>query len=83
VLLLDVRVGDIVQLRKRHPCGADEWRIVRVGADIGLRCVGCDRRVTLPRRRFERRVKAVRTPNEAPGPVDGSAEAAHGSEGGS
>ncbi len=53
----DVRVGDVVQMRKVHPCGSDRWRIYRVGADIGLRCLGCDRRVMLPRSKFERSVK--------------------------
>jgi hypothetical protein len=50
-------VGDEVQMRKRHPCGGDTWRIVRVGADIGIRCLTCERRVLLPRSEFERRIK--------------------------
>lgn len=50
-------VDDIVQMRKGHPCGGDTWRIVRVGADIGIRCLTCNRRVLLPRSEFERRVK--------------------------
>jgi len=72
--LLEVRVGDIAQLRKRHPCGSDEWRVVRIGADIGLRCLGCDRRVTLPRHRFERRVKTLRHAAGDADPGTGSAE---------
>jgi hypothetical protein len=56
---LDIREGDVVRMRKPHPCGSDRWRIYRVGADIGLRCLGCGHRVMLPRRRFERAVKAV------------------------
>jgi hypothetical protein len=50
-------VDDIVQLRKPHPCGGDTWRIVRVGAEIGLRCLTCERRVLLPRAECERRIK--------------------------
>ncbi len=50
-------VGDVVQMRKPHPCGGDVWEIVRVGADIGLLCGGCGRRVLLPRRQFVRQVK--------------------------
>lgn len=50
-------VGDKVQLRKQHPCGGDTWQIVRIGADIGIRCLTCGRRVLLPRAEFERRVK--------------------------
>ena len=56
---LDVQVGDVVQMRKTHPCGSDRWRVYRVGADIGIRCLGCKRRLLLPRRKFERAVKRV------------------------
>jgi hypothetical protein len=54
---IEVRVDDIVRLRKVHPCGSYEWRIVRIGADIGLKCLGCGRRILLPRSTFERRLK--------------------------
>ena len=54
---MEIKVGDIVQMRKTHPCGSDRWRVYRVGADIGIRCLGCDRRVMLPRRKFERSIK--------------------------
>lgn len=50
-------LGDIVRLRKPHPCGSFEWEVVRLGADIGLRCQGCKRRVLLPRRTVEKRLK--------------------------
>lgn len=50
---LELFMDDIVQLRKAHPCGSDQWRIVRLGADIGLRCLGCERKVLLPRRDLE------------------------------
>ena len=50
-------LGDVVQTRKPHPCGGDTWEIVRVGADIGLRCQTCDRRVMLTRRKFAQRAK--------------------------
>ena len=53
-----VYMDDIVRLRKVHPCGSYEWRVVRLGADIGLKCQGCGRRVLLPRSVFERRLKA-------------------------
>jgi hypothetical protein len=56
---LDIRVGDVVQMRKTHPCGSDRWRVYRVGADVGLRCLGCDHRVMMPRRKFERGVKRI------------------------
>jgi hypothetical protein len=50
-------VGDVVQLRKTHPCGGVEWEITRTGIDFGLRCVRCGRRVLLPRTKFEKQVK--------------------------
>ena len=56
---LDIQLDDVVQLRKKHPCGSDRWRVVRLGADIGLKCLGCGRRVLLPRSVLERRLKAV------------------------
>ena len=56
-MVLEVNPGDVVQLTKTHPCGSDQWQVVRPGADIGLKCLGCGRRVLLERRVFERRVK--------------------------
>jgi len=53
----EIKLGDIVRLRKAHPCGSYEWEVVRVGADIGLKCLKCQRRVLVARRVFERRVR--------------------------
>ena len=50
-------MGDLVRLRKPHPCGGYEWQVVRLGADIGMVCGTCGHRVLLPRREFEKRVK--------------------------
>ncbi len=54
---LEILMGDVVRLRKPHPCGGYEWQVVRLGADIGMVCATCGRRVLLPRREFEKRVK--------------------------
>jgi len=54
---LDLFLDDVVQLRKPHPCGSVEWRVVRLGADIGLVCLGCGRRILLPRSTLEKRLK--------------------------
>ena len=51
------RLDDVVELRKPHPCGGTRWSVVRLGADIGLRCVTCGHRVLLERRVLERRMK--------------------------
>jgi hypothetical protein len=55
-------LGDRLRLRKQHPCGGYEWEVVRLGADIGLSCETCGRRVLLPRSEVERRVKQVLPP---------------------
>lgn len=55
---LDVALDDIVRLRKPHPCGSTDWRVVRLGADIGLVCLGCGHRIMLPRSVLARRIKA-------------------------
>jgi len=54
---VEVHVGDVVRLRKPHPCGGTDWTIVRLGADIGLRCDKCQHRILLARPVFERRLK--------------------------
>jgi hypothetical protein len=54
---VDFQVGDIVRLRKPHPCGGTDWEIVRLGADIGLKCQTCQHRVLLTRRDLEKRLK--------------------------
>jgi hypothetical protein len=59
VMAIDVQIGDVVQTRKAHPCGSDQWQVYRIGADIGLHCLGCDRRVMLPRRQFEKSLKKL------------------------
>jgi hypothetical protein len=75
-------VGDLVRLKKPHPCGGFDWKVVRLGADIGLKCVTCGRRVLLPRRDLERRLKlfvarvaATDQPSEPVDQMAGSAAA--------
>lgn len=62
---MNLRVGDVVCLRKKHPCGGLEWKIVRIGADIGLRCLTCGRRVLVARAKIEKRIKSVLPGDEA------------------
>ena len=57
MVLMDIKLDDVVRLKKKHPCGDDRWRVVRLGADIGIKCLGCQRRVLLQRSVFNRRVK--------------------------
>ncbi|HAS05101.1 MAG TPA: DUF951 domain-containing protein [Dehalococcoidia bacterium] len=58
-MVMEITPGDIVQLKKKHPCGSDRWQVVRTGADIGIICLGCRHKVILDRSSFEKRVKAV------------------------
>lgn len=76
----DIGLGDIVRLRKPHPCGSTDWEVVRLGADIGLVCQGCGRRVLLPRSQFQRRLKSILLPSEKE-PLSSGKLKAHGVRG--
>ncbi|HNA89721.1 MAG TPA: DUF951 domain-containing protein, partial [Anaerolineales bacterium] len=56
-MLPDLQMNDHLRLRKPHPCGSYEWTVVRLGADIGLECKGCQHRVMLTRRELAKRIK--------------------------
>jgi hypothetical protein len=56
--VLELLLGDVVRLKRSHPCGGAEWRVDRLGADIGLRCLTCGRHVLIDRRQLERRLEA-------------------------
>jgi len=60
-MVLIINLGDVVRLKKVHPCGGYDWQVVRLGADIGIKCLKCERRILLPRSVFERRVKGFVT----------------------
>jgi hypothetical protein len=63
-MLPDLKLDDVVRLRKTHPCGSTDWKVVRLGADIGLVCLGCGRRVMLERRELSKRLKRMLPPEE-------------------
>ncbi|HEY53417.1 MAG TPA: DUF951 domain-containing protein [Caldilineae bacterium] len=56
---LDIQVDDVVHLRKQHPCGGWQWRVFRIGADIGIVCLTCHRRLMLPRHKFRKAIKTI------------------------
>jgi len=56
--VLELLLGDVVRLKRTHPCGGSEWQVDRLGADIGLRCRTCGRHVLVERRQLERRLEA-------------------------
>ena len=55
----ELQLGDLVQMRKTHPCGSDKWTVIRVGADIKMRCEKCGRIVMLERPVFDKRMKKL------------------------
>lgn len=55
----EFKLGDIVRMRKKHPCGSYTWQVIRVGADVKIKCQGCGRIVMLPRLEFERKMIRV------------------------
>jgi len=58
-MYVEIHLGDIVRMRKPHPCGSYEWEVVRLGTDVGLVCQTCGRRVMLPRGVFTKRLKTI------------------------
>lgn len=57
---MEFNVGDIVKLKKQHPCGSREWEILRVGADFRLKCSGCGHQIMIPRKQVEKNTKEIR-----------------------
>lgn len=53
------QLNDIVELKKTHPCGENRWKVIRLGMDIRIKCLGCDHSVLLPRSKFEKRLKRI------------------------
>lgn len=66
---INFQLGDVLRLRKPHPCGGYEWEVVRLGADIGIRCLTCGRRVLIPRHKLAKQVKSVTPADDRPAPV--------------
>ena len=56
---MDIKVGDVLRMKKPHPCGSQDWLVLRVGMDFKLRCLGCGHEVMLPRVKAEKSVKKV------------------------
>ena len=56
---MDVRVGDVLELKKEHPCGSKRWQVLRVGMDFKLRCKGCGHELMLPRSKAEKNIRKI------------------------
>ncbi|MFJ7737932.1 DUF951 domain-containing protein [Lysinibacillus sp. NPDC097287] len=52
-------LNDVVEMKKQHPCGTNEWKIIRMGADVRIKCEGCQHSVMIPRREFEKKMKKI------------------------
>ena len=59
---INYEIGDIVRLKKQHPCGSSEWEVLRVGADFRLKCLGCGRQIMISRRQVEKSTRGIRKP---------------------
>jgi len=70
-VVAEFALGDVLTLRRTHPCGGTAWRVERLGADIGIRCLTCNHYLMLPRPRLERRMKQRVNAIEAGTPPDG------------
>ncbi len=57
---MDIQVGDIVRLKKQHPCGSHEWEVLRIGADFRIKCLGCEHQIMIPRKTIEKSIKEIR-----------------------
>lgn len=61
---MDIRIGDILTMKKKHPCGSDRWHVLRIGADFRLRCDVCGREVMNPRSKVEKSIKSIERAND-------------------
>ena len=56
---VDIKIGSIVKLKKAHPCGSNEWKVIRTGIDFKLKCLGCEHIVMIDRKKLEKRIKKI------------------------
>ena len=57
---MDLNVGDIIKLKKQHPCGSHEWEVLRIGADFRIKCLGCEHQIMIPRKTIEKSIREIR-----------------------
>lgn len=70
---MDISVGEILEMKKPHPCGSFDWQVLRVGMDFKLRCLGCGHEIMVPRAKIEKRIKKRKTADAIKQPGKGSA----------
>ncbi len=64
MVIKEFKLGDLVEMKKQHPCGSKIWKVLRTGADIRIECQGCRHQVMIPRSKFEKNMKKVVLPSE-------------------
>ena len=64
---MDVRLGDVLEMKKPHPCGSREWRVLRTGMDFRLKCLGCGHEILTPRSKAEKNIRKIRREDETDG----------------
>ncbi len=57
---MKIELGNILKLKKKHPCGSHEWRVLRVGQDLRLKCMGCEHQIMIARRNVEKNIKEIK-----------------------
>lgn len=58
---MDIKVGDVLQMKKAHPCGSHDWQVLRVGMDFRMRCMGCGHEIMVPRSKAEKSIKKIKS----------------------
>lgn len=58
---MDIQVGNVLKMKKKHPCGSNEWQVLRIGADFRLKCLGCGHQIMIPRVKVEKEIKEIST----------------------
>lgn len=56
---MDIQVGDILKLKKQHPCGSNQWEVLRIGMDFRLKCLGCNHQIMIPRKQVEKSTRQI------------------------
>ena len=56
---MDIQVGDVIKLKKEHPCGSKEWEVLRIGADFRLKCIGCEHQIMISREIVEKNLREI------------------------
>ncbi|SFR62440.1 DUF951 domain-containing protein [Anaeromicropila populeti] len=60
---MDIQVGDVIKLKKQHPCGSQEWEVLRIGMDFRLKCCGCGHQIMIPRKQVEKNIRDIKRAN--------------------